>query len=1032
MALSVHLAGELRNVAGMLKSTFIAMSYEHSMNSAEIRQKFLDYFASKGHHIVASSSLVPGNDPTLLFTNSGMVQFKDVFTGKDKRPYSRATTSQRSLRAGGKHNDLENVGYTARHHTFFEMLGNFSFGDYFKRDAINYAWELLTDVYQLPAEKLWVTVYAEDDEAYQIWAKEIGVPAERIVRIGDNKGAKYASDNFWQMADTGPCGPCSEIFYDHGADVWGGPPGSKDEHGDRYIEIWNLVFMQFNRDDAGVLHPLPKPSVDTGMGLERIAAVLQHVHSNYEIDLFQQLIQAAARETHCLDLAHNSLKVIADHIRACAFLIVDGVIPGSDGRGYVLRRIIRRAIRHGYQLGRRQPFFYNLVKDLCGVMGEAYPELVAARQQVMAVLEQEEERFGETIEHGMELLDAALSRSAFGRNWVTRNVFGRDLSNFSEYERGVFIGGAVGEKIYFDFLATAANGKKTGVRILDLTNGNDVVTARVVTILRRLDQFRVNPEIVNDIPDVFMPVIVGDTAVPEHLARIMSAADFNVNPVILSDKELSNYRTLDGETAFRLYDTHGFPLDLTADICRERNVAVDDAGFERAMQRQREMARAASSFKMKGSVDYDGAPTEFRGYETLEEEATVLALYRDGTRVNELNAGEEGIVVLDRTPFYAESGGQVGDCGELVRGAAASGLFEVADTQKIQADVFGHQGRLKAGGLAVGERVTARVNATARHRTAWNHSATHLLHAALREVLGKHVQQKGSLVDARRTRFDFSQPQPMTAREIARVEALVNREIQRNVEVNCRTMSYDDAIKAGAMALFGEKYGDEVRVIGMGEYSTELCGGTHVQRSGDIGLFKIVAEGGVAAGIRRVEAVTGEEALSFVQQLDAQLADIAAQVKTQPQAAAARVAQILDGVKALEKELARLKSKLAATQGDDLASQAIDIGGVKVLAAVLEGADNLALRDTLDKLKDKLKSAVIVLGSVAEGKVALIAGVTADLTAKVKAGELVNAVALQVGGKGGGRPDMAQAGGTQSENLAAALASVKAWVEQRL
>ncbi|MFA7268568.1 MAG: alanine--tRNA ligase [Sterolibacterium sp.] len=879
------------------------------MNSAEIRQKFLDYFASKGHTIVASSPLVPGNDPTLLFTNSGMVQFKDVFTGKDKRAYTRATSSQRSLRAGGKHNDLENVGYTARHHTFFEMLGNFSFGDYFKRDAIHYAWELLTEIYRLPADKLWVTVYAEDDEAYEIWANEVGVPTQRIVRIGDNKGAKYASDNFWQMADTGPCGPCSEIFYDHGPDIWGGPPGSKDEHGDRYIEIWNLVFMQFNRDEAGVLHPLPKPSVDTGMGLERIAAVMQHVHSNYEIDLFQQLIKAAARATDCRDIANNSLKVIADHIRACSFLIVDGVIPGSDGRGYVLRRIIRRAIRHGYQLGRKQPFFHKLVDDLCAVMGAAYPELVAARGQVMSILRQEEERFGETIEHGMDILDTALA------------------------------GGTI---------------------------------------------------------------------------------------------------ALDGETAFKLYDTHGFPLDLTADICRERGVAVDESGFEQAMQRQREMARAASTFKMKGSLEYDGLPTDFRGYDTLEEEAAVLALYRDGTRVNELKAGEEGIVVLDRTPFYAESGGQVGDCGELLRGTAPSGahvcttLFEVADTQKIQADVFGHQGTLKAGALAVGERVVARVNAAARSHTAWNHSATHLLHAALREVLGKHVQQKGSLVDAKRTRFDFSHPQPMTAEEIARVEALVNREIQRNEEVCSRTMSYDDAIKFGAMALFGEKYGDEVRVIGMGKYSTELCGGTHVKRSGDIGLFKIVAESGVAAGIRRVEALTGANALTFVQQLDKQLGEVAAQMKTQPQLAASRLAQLLDGIKALEKELARLKSKHAATQGDDLASQAVDVKGVKVLAAQLEGADALALRETLDKLKDKLKSAVIVLGSAVDGKAALIAGVTPDLTAKMKAGELVNSVARQVGGKGGGRPDMAQAGGSEPDKLAQALASVSDWVAQRI
>ncbi|SMB26757.1 alanyl-tRNA synthetase [Sterolibacterium denitrificans] len=875
------------------------------MNSAEIRQKFLDFFASKGHTVVASSSLVPGNDPTLLFTNSGMVQFKDVFTGKDKRPYTRATSSQRSLRAGGKHNDLENVGYTARHHTFFEMLGNFSFGDYFKRDAIHYAWELLTQVYRLPTEKLWVTVYAEDDEAYDIWAREVGVPVERIVRIGDNKGARYASDNFWQMADTGPCGPCSEIFYDHGAEIPGGPPGSPDEDGDRYIEIWNLVFMQFNRDEAGVLHPLPKPSVDTGMGLERIAAVLQHVHSNYEIDLFQQLIKAAARETHCRDLANNSLKVIADHIRACAFMVLDGIIPGADGRGYVLRRIIRRAIRHGYKLGQKQPFFHKLVDDLCKAMGEAYPDLAEQHARITAVLRQEEERFGETIEHGMEILEAALT----------------------------------------------------------------------------------------------------------------------VEPGL---------KTLDGETAFKLYDTHGFPLDLTADICRERGMSIDEAGFNAAMERQREMARAASSFKMKGSVEYDGKSTDFKGYESLEEEATVLALYRDSQRVNQFNAGDEGIVVLDATPFYAESGGQVGDCGELVRGAVCTTLFEVRDTQKIQADVFGHQGTLKAGTLAVGEKVTARVNTAARMRAQWNHSATHLLHAALREVLGKHVQQKGSLVDAQRTRFDFSHPQQMTAQEIARVEALVNREIRRNVEVSARHMGYDDAIASGAMALFGEKYGDEVRVIGMGEFSTELCGGTHVRRTGDIGLFKIISEGGVAAGIRRVEAVTGEGALEYIQQLDGQLADIAAQVKAPAQEAAARIASLLEGTRALEKELARLKSKLAATQGDDLAGQAIELKGSKVLAATLEGADAKALRETLDQLRNKLGSAAIVLGSVADGKVTLIAGVTNDLHAKLKAGELVNAVAQQVGGKGGGRADMAQAGGTQPENLGAALASVKGWVEQRL
>ena len=875
------------------------------MNSAEIRQKFLDYFASKGHTVVASSSLVPGNDPTLLFTNSGMVQFKDVFLGQDRRPYSRATTAQRCVRAGGKHNDLENVGYTARHHTFFEMLGNFSFGDYFKRDAIKYAWELLTEVYRLPTEKLWVTVYAEDDEAYEIWAREVGVPEARIVRIGDNKGARYASDNFWQMADTGPCGPCSEIFYDHGEGIWGGPPGSADADGDRYIEIWNLVFMQFNRDEGGVLHPLPKPSVDTGMGLERIAAVLQEVHSNYQIDLFQHLIKAAAQATRSHDLAHNSLKVIADHIRACSFLIVDGIIPGPDGRGYVLRRIIRRAIRHGHQLGQKQPFFHQLVDALSSVMGEAYPELPAARDKVVAVLRQEEERFGETIGHGMEILESALAA-------------------------------------------------------------------------------------------------------------------------------LDGAKLLDGETAFRLYDTHGFPLDLTADICRERGVAVDEAGFDLAMAAQRKMARAASSFKTRGGVAYDGQATLFRGYDSLEAEATVLALYRDGLRVNELTAGESGIVVLDETPFYAEAGGQVGDCGELTRGEVCTILFEVSDTQKIQADVFGHHGVLKAGALAVGERVAARVNSSARARAQWNHSATHLLHAALREVLGAHVQQKGSLVDGQRTRFDFSHPQPMTAAEVARVEELVNREIRRNVEVSIQVMDHDAALAAGAMALFGEKYGDRVRVVGMGDYSTELCGGTHVRRTGDIGLFKIVSEGGVAAGVRRVEGVTGEAALAHVQAQLAQLDEVAVQVHAAPGEVAARVAQIIEGVKALEKEMARLKSKLASSQGDDLASLALTVKGVRVLAAVLEGADAKTLRETLDKLKDKLASAVIVLASVEAGRVQLIAGVTADLTARIKAGDVVNVVAQQVGGKGGGRPDMAQAGGSEPENLAAALASVAAWVEQRL
>ena len=871
------------------------------MKSAEIRSSFLEFYKSKGHTIVTSSSLVPAADPTLLFVNSGMVQFKDVFLGKEKRAYSRATTSQRSVRAGGKHNDLENVGYTARHHTFFEMLGNFSFGDYFKKEAIPFAWDLLTNVYKLPKDKLWVTVYQTDDEAYDIWAKDIGVPRERIVRIGDKPGgAKFQSDNFWQMADTGPCGPCSEIFYDHGPEVEGGPPGSADADGDRYIEIWNLVFMQFNRDEKGVMHPLPKPSVDTGMGLERVAAVLQGVHSNYEIDLFQDLIRAAARETGASDLKSPSLNVIADHIRACSFLIVDGVIPGSEGRGYVLRRIIRRAIRHGYKLGQKQPFFHKLVADLDAAMGAAYSELTANRDRVAQVLKTEEERFAETLEHGMSVLEGALA----------------------------------GE-----------------------------------------------------------------------------------SPM------------LDGETVFKLYDTFGFPVDLTADIGRERGIQIDFAGFEAAMQAQRERARSASRFSMGTSLDYSGTKTEFLGYDTLILKGKVIALYREGAQVPSLSAGEAGVVVLDKTPFYAESGGQVGDRGEL---AAPGGTFTVDDTQKIQADVFGHHGTVKAGIIRVDEQVSAQVDKASRSRAAWNHSATHLMHAALREVLGKHVQQKGSLVDAQKTRFDFSHNEPMTDLQMRKVEELVNREIRGNSEVQARVMKYDDAIKAGAMALFGEKYGDEVRVLGMGEFSTELCGGTHVQRTGDIGMFKIVSETGVAAGIRRVEAVTGEGAIAFVQEQEARLSEAASAVKAQPQELTARIGQILDNVKSLERELAKLKSKLASSQGDDLASQAVEVKGARVLAATMEGADAKALRETMDKLKDKLKSAAIVLAAVSDGKVSLIAGVTADLTGKVKAGELVNFVAQQVGGKGGGRPDMAQAGGTEPAKLAGALETVKQWVEQRL
>uniref|UniRef100_UPI0006687C7B alanine--tRNA ligase n=2 Tax=Burkholderiaceae TaxID=119060 RepID=UPI0006687C7B len=864
----------------------------------------LKFFESKGHTIVRSSSLVPGNDPTLMFTNSGMVQFKDVFLGTDRRPYTRATTAQRSVRAGGKHNDLENVGYTARHHTFFEMLGNFSFGDYFKHDAIRFAWELLTTVYMLPKDKLWVTVYQEDDEAYDIWAKEVGVPTERIIRIGDNKGARYASDNFWTMGDTGPCGPCTEIFYDHGPEVWGGPPGSPEEDGDRYIEIWNLVFMQFNRDAQGNMTRLPKPCVDTGMGLERLAAVLQHVHSNYEIDLFQNLIKAAARVTEVSDLNNNSLKVIADHIRACAFLIVDGVIPGNEGRGYVLRRIVRRAIRHGYKLGRKGAFFHKLVADLVAEMGAAYPELKEAEQRVTDVLRQEEERFFETIEHGMSILESALA-----------------------------------------------------------------------------------------------------------------------------DLEAKGGKVLDGELAFKLHDTYGFPLDLTADVCRERGVTVDEPAFDDAMARQREQARAAGKFKAAQGLEYTGAKTTFHGYEEIAfDDAKVVALYVDGSAVTEVKAGQDAVVVLDHTPFYAESGGQVGDQGVL---ANASTRFAVADTLKVQADVIGHHGTLEQGTLKVGDVLRAEIDAQRRARTQRNHSATHLMHKALREVLGSHVQQKGSLVDADKTRFDFAHNAPLTDDEIRRVEQIVNNEILANAPGIVRVMPYDEAVKGGAMALFGEKYGDEVRVLDLG-FSRELCGGTHVSRTGDIGLFKIVMEGGVAAGIRRVEAITGDNAVRYVQELDARVNEAAAALKAQPAELTQRIAQVQDQVKSLEKELAALKSKLASSQGDELAQQAVEVGGVHVLAATLDGADAKTLRETVDKLKDKLKSAAIVLAAVEGGKVSLIAGVTAEASKKVKAGELVNFVAQQVGGKGGGRPDMAQAGGTEPANLPAALAGVKGWVEARL
>jgi len=889
------------------------------MNAAEIRHAFLKFFESKGHAIVASSPVVPGDDPTLLFTNAGMNQFKDVFLGFDKRPYTRATSAQKCIRAGGKHNDLENVGYTARHHTFFEMLGNFSFGDYFKKDAISYAWELLIEVFKLPKEKLWVTVYAEDDEAYEIWNKEVGIPAERIVRIGDNKGARYASDNFWMMGDTGPCGPCTEIFYDHGPEIAGGPPGSPDEDGDRYIEIWNNVFMQFNRTEDGVMHPLPKPSVDTGMGLERIAAVLQHVHGNYEIDTFVHLLQAAkvavdaasgtAAAARGCDAQSPSLRAIADHIRACSFTIVDGVIPGNEGRGYVLRRIARRAIRHGYKLGARKPFFHKLVSALDQTMGDAYPELRRATVRVTEVLRQEEERFFQTIANGMDILESAL-------------------------------GGTAGA-----------------------------------------------------------PGSAGTVAV------------------------------IDGETAFKLHDTYGFPLDLTADVCRERGVKVDEAGFNAAMQRQREQARAAGKFKMQQGLEYSGGETAFHGYEHLVcETSRVVALYLDGTPVQQARSGDDVVVVLDHTPFYAESGGQVGDSGEL-RNSSTRVLVE--DTLKVQAAVFGHHGRVIEGQIKVGDTFSARVDAVQRAHIVRHHSATHLMHRALREVLGTHVQQKGSLVTADRTRFDFAHNEAMTAEQMAQVEAIVNTEILVNVAAQARVMAIEDAQKVGAMMLFGEKYGDTVRVLDIGS-SRELCGGTHVQRTGDIGLFKIISEGGVAAGIRRVEAVCGEKALAYLQQLEGTLGQAAGAMKVAPSEVPARAAAVLDQVRALEKEIAALKGKLASAQGDELMSQAVDIKGLKVLAAKLEGADAKTLRDTMDKLKDKLKSAAIVLAAVDGSKVQLAAGVTADSVGKVKAGELVNFVAQQVGGKGGGKPDMAMAGGTDASGLPEALASVQAWVAERV
>jgi len=870
--------------------------------SADIRSAFLDYFAGKGHQVVESSPLVPGNDPTLLFTNAGMVQFKDVFLGKEQRGYVRATSSQRCVRAGGKHNDLENVGYTARHHTFFEMLGNFSFGDYFKRDAIQYAWEFLTQTVGLPAEKLWVTVYEEDDEAADIWLKEIGVDPARFTRIGDKPGKRYESDNFWSMGDTGPCGPCSEIFYDHGEEIWGGPPGTPEEDGDRYIEIWNLVFMQYNRDADGNMTPLPKPSVDTGMGLERLAAVLQNVHSNYEIDLFQALIKSAAAATGTEDLEAKSLRVIADHIRSCAFLVVDGVLPGNEGRGYVLRRIIRRAIRHGYQLGQQQPFFHSLVDALDAQMGDAYPELRNAKEHVKRVLRVEEERFAETIEQGMRILEDAI----------------------------------------------------------------DELDGKVIP----------------------------------------------------------------GEVVFKLYDTYGFPLDLTADIAREHELDVDTEGFEREMAAQRERARAASNFGAEQSADVqlDGE-TDFTGYERLDDRSTVIGLFKDGEAIDSLSAGEKGMVVLDRTPFYAESGGQAGDAGKLI----ANGMqFSVSDTQKQGGAVFGHIGQVSEGELSIGDSVAAEVDIQRRLDTQLNHSATHLLHAALRNILGDHVQQKGSLVEAARLRFDFSHFEPIPREQLLEIERLVNRQIRENHMVETRIMAIEDAKASGAMALFGEKYDDQVRVLRMGEFSVELCGGTHVKSTGDIGLFKITMETGIASGVRRIEAVTGEHALDYIGETEKNLLRIAEQVKSGSADAADKVAQMVEHTRKLEKELQQLKSKLASAAGSDLASQAVDVNGAKVLAASLDGVEPKSLRDMLDQLKNKLGSGVVLLITVNGSKVNLIAGVTKDLTDRCKAGDLVRIAAEKVGGKGGGRPDMAQAGGSDPSGVEAALALVEPWVREQI
>jgi len=1020
------------------------------MKTSELRQKFLKFFESKGHTIVRSSSLVPHDDPTLLFTNAGMNQFKDVFLGFDKRPYNRATTAQKCVRAGGKHNDLENVGYTARHHTFFEMMGNFSFGDYFKRDAIHFAWEFLTspEWLNIPKEKLLATVYAEDDEAYNIWLNEIGMPAERIVRIGDNKGAKYASDNFWQMGDTGPCGPCSEIFYDHGEEIWGGIPGSPEEDGDRWIEIWNCVFMQFNRDEQGNMNPLPKPSVDTGMGLERMAAVMQHVHSNYEIDLFQDLLKAVARETGApFSMDEPSLKVIADHIRSCSFLIADGVMPSNEGRGYVLRRIIRRAVRHGYKLGQKQAFFYKLVPDLVKAMGDAYPELKEKQAQIEEALKNEESRFGQTLETGLKLFDDELSKVQF--NAICKHVSENAYSNET-----MSVSSALNTNGHWELLFTPSSSKITPFKFNyeNWRNAEQYLkeNKKQITVDKNILSDSIKGAAVGAGAALFSNLVFGTKISLKTAAaaggtlstgagyleknQLESEKNNFINALELLIPQLvergnTQKTTLAGETIFKLYDTYGFPYDLTADMARELGIDLDEDGFNREMEAQRARARAAQNFKANAQLDYTGADTEFTGYEKRSQDTKIIALYKGSEAVDELQAGEAGVVVLEQTPFYAESGGQVGDVGFIFAG---ENRFRVEDTQKIKAAVHGQFGAVVSGRLKVGDAVSAEIDNDIRDSIMRNHSVTHLMHKALRDVLGTHVEQKGSLQNAELTRFDISHPQGISAEEIAEVERRVNAAIIANVPVKVETMSIEDAQKSGAMMLFGEKYGDFVRVITMGDYSTELCGGTHVARTGDIGFFKIISEGGIAAGIRRVEAITGLAALAWAQNQESLMRNIIAEVKAQTEKdVLAKIQANAANAKALEKELARVKAELAVHAGAKLLDNAKDLGAAKLVAAQVE-ADAAALREIVTDLTGKSDNAVILLAAVNDGKVSLCAGVSKALTGKVKAGDLVKFAAEQVGGKGGGRPDLAQAGGTDAAKLPEMLGSVEDWVSTKL